>query len=202
VINFAAGIPPASAVTAPGVNPAPPGNVAAAAVRFTHPTRDALNRACNTAPPRQIHNWRGYDWETDDRGRVKHVSGSVELVRHNRVTTDDVTTWSIGRGTDAKLGDVGFHLVGDLFNGPINFLNVVPGNGRRRGMLKNLNTGIYAKWERGIKRELMQGHRVELRIDAVYHAGNATTRPDAFQCVHRVNNGSWNVAVFRNQAGG
>ena len=51
-------------------------------------------------------------------------------------------------GNEGLESDVGFHLIGDQFNGPINRLNVVQGNGKPIDGLKNLNTSAYAKLEK------------------------------------------------------
>jgi hypothetical protein len=55
----------------------------------------------------------------------------------------------LGKVPGSQPGDVGFHLIGHQFGGPINPLNVVPGNGQplplaAGGRLTNINQGRYS----------------------------------------------------------
>jgi hypothetical protein len=162
-----------------------------------------FNRAANHAKPDTDYHYGNYTWSTDAEGRVSSVEGCVTLDKNGRVPTDGVDTTSIGKSKDSQPGDVGFHLVGDQFNGPVNRLNVVPGNGVTQGELKSLNLSGYKRWENevsGLARD--PNNTVEIRVEASYKASNTTTRPDAFNASYRVNGGDWVTSVFRNRAGG
>jgi RHS repeat-associated protein len=161
---------------------------------------DEFNRAANSPEKNSKYIYGSYVWETDSLGRVSSVQGVIDLTAHNRDYTDGVKTTSIGKSSGVS-GDVGFHLIGDQFNGPINRLNVVPGNGVSDGENMSLNLSGYKTWEGNIAK-LAENKTVEVQIQPVYNAGNLTTRPDSFNAMHRVNNGEWVTRVFRNVAGG
>lgn len=163
-----------------------------------------FNRAANHAEPNSAYDYGGYKWTTDASGRVESVEGRVSLNKvDGRAGTDGVSTTSIGHGADAKDGDIGFHMIGDQFNGPTNRLNVVPGNGTPANGLANLNQGAYASWERQVKNLAKEpGNSVEVRVEARYNGSNTGSRPDAFVAKYRVNGGEWVNTIFRNRAGG
>ncbi|MCG8317040.1 MAG: DNA/RNA non-specific endonuclease [Pseudomonadales bacterium] len=171
---------------------------------------DDFNRAANAPAAEranQILEHGNYRWTTDDRGRVTSAEGTVDLTNHQRQTTDGVTTTTIGR--EGITGDIGFHLIGNQFNGPINRVNVVPGNGRPVDLpdgthLSNLNQGRYASEFENRIRELASdpNNTVEIRIEPIYRRGNDTMRPDEFFTAYRVNGGDWVENSFMNRAGG
>jgi len=69
-------------------------------------------------------------------------------------------------GKEGAPSDVGFHLIGDRFNGPTNRLNVVAGNGKPLADgLPNLNQGAYKRFENRVAHLASDPHNtVELRI--------------------------------------
>ena len=163
---------------------------------------DEFNRAANQAEPNTTYQFGNYAWSTDDQARIVHVEGKVKLKKHGRKTTDQVTTTAIGKSADAQPGDVGFHLVGDQFDGPINRLNVVPGNGVSFGELKALNLSAYKSWEKEVA-VLAQTHDdLTIRIKAKFNKSNGTTRPDVFEVAYHTGDGKWEKTLLRNQAGG
>lgn len=186
---------PAATGTTAQIVPPPPKKT------FVFDDPDAFNRAARNPEPNAIYRFSSYAWETDDRGRVAKVDGRINLKKHGRQTTDGVTTVSIGQSEDALPGDVGFHLIGDQFDGPINNLNVVAGNGVSLGQLKALNLSGYKRWENKIAKLARQG-TVTVRIKAVYSSGNHKTRPDVITAEYQDNEGRWVKSVFRNKAGG
>lgn len=150
---------------------------------------------------------RTYKWTTDAQGRIIKAEGVVDLTDHGRVTTDGVTTTVIGNeGLD---GDVGFHLIGNQFNGPINRINVVEGNGIPLDLpdgtrVTNLNQGRYSSEFETKVRELASNpnNNVEISIEPLYLPGNTTNRPDVFLTKYRNNGGEWIENEFENRAGG
>lgn len=162
---------------------------------------ETFNRAANHAQPDTVYRFGNYEWETDGQSRVARVEGQIQLKKHGRHTTDGVTTVSIGQSPDAEDGDVGFHLIGDQFDGPINNLNVVPGNGVSLGQLKSLNLSGYKRWENNIAKLARQG-QVTVRIEAIYSSGNTTTRPNRFVAAYQDAQGKWVKTLFNNKAGG
>ena len=92
----------------------------------------------------------------------------------------------IGNSADAASTDVGFHLIGHWFGGPVNKLDVVPGNGKPIGdRLANLNQGEYATMERMLRDAVLDKNitSVDVKIAPKYWSGNTSTRPDQFTVV-------------------
>ncbi len=162
-----------------------------------------FNRMAENPLPNTTYEYGSYAWRTDSKGRVDQVSGTIDPKDHGRQTTDSITTTKIGNDKGSKSGDVGFHLIGNQFNGPINRLNVVPGNGKPSNGVANLNQGAYAsKFESKVKALAAAGKKVEVRIEPIYRSGNNTTRPDTIRTSYRIENGTWRTRTFKNQAGG
>jgi hypothetical protein len=137
-----------------------------------------------------------YSWTTDAKGRTIEAEGQVELNPAGRDTTlqDQI-------GKEGEPTDVGFHLIGDRFNGPTNRLNVVPGNGKPlTDGLPNLNQGAYKRFENQVAKLAADPHNmVEVRVRPEYNPGNLTNRPDGFAAAYRVNGGDWIEREFVNK---
>jgi hypothetical protein len=141
----------------------------------------ALKAAAEHAAPNTRYEFGTYSWTTDARGRTIEADGEVELTPARR---DNPLQNEIGK--EGAPTDVGFHLIGDRFNGPTNRLNVVPGNGKPLSDgLPNLNQGPYKAFENSIRPQ--------------YNASNLTTRPDEFNAAYRVNGGKWIEREFVNK---
>jgi hypothetical protein len=166
---------------------------------------DDFNRAANNASPNTRYEFGDSSWTTDDLGRTIEARGNVQLQKaNNRSGIDGVSTTAIGK--QGVNGDVGFHLIGDQFNGATNKLNVVPGNGKRvdANGPSNLNQGAYAKFERQVKIQKQDNPNanVEMRIVPQYKKSNTTNRPDAFEASYRLDDGRWVDYFFKNKQGG
>ena len=168
---------------------------------------EGFNQAANgpaAGRANQVLEFGTYKWTTDSLGRVTKAEGKVDLTPHGR-KTNGVTTTEIGK--EGKQGDIGFHLIGDQFNGPINRVNVVPGNGvRGQGAdgksAPNLNQGAYAKHFETPVKELAKdpAKNVEMKVEPVYR--DSSTRPQEFLASYRVDNGAWVENTFANRPGG
>jgi DNA/RNA non-specific endonuclease len=156
----------------------------------------ALKAAAEHAAPNTRYELGNYSWTTDAKGRTIEAEGQVELTPAGR---DRDLQSEIGK--EGAPTDVGFHLIGDRFNGPTNRLNVVPANGEPLADgLPNLNQGPYKAFENQIAKLASDPHNtVELRIRPQYNAGNLTNRPDEFNVGYRVNGGKWIEREFVNK---
>lgn len=112
-------------------------------------------------------------------------------------------------GNEGALEDVGFHYVGNQFDGPINRLNVAPGSGRsitlqNGDILKNLNQSRYVTDFENPVADIYRetGQPVPIRIEPIYNEGNLTARPDAFKASYQSPDGNWTRVLFENRAGG
>jgi len=157
---------------------------------------DAFKAAAEHAAPNTKYEFGSYSWTTDARGRTVQAEGEVELTPAGR---DTGLQEQIGK--EGAPSDVGFHLIGDRFNGPTNRLNVVAGNGKPLADgLPNLNQGAYKRFENQVAQLASDPHNtVELRIQPQYSPSNLTTRPDGFSAAYRVNGGDWIEREFVNK---
>lgn len=151
-----------------------------------------FNRAANNAAPNTRYEYGSYSYTTDANGRVAVAEGTIDLTPAGRNDPD------LQRqiGNEGRPTDVGFHIIGDRFNGQTNRLNVVQGNGVPLGDgLPNLNQGPYKRFENQIAEIASQpGNTVEVRISANYDPANTSVRPDSFTAQYRVNGGAWRTA--------
>jgi hypothetical protein len=176
------------------------GRAADSAANATHVVQlddaAALKAAAEHPAPNTRYDFGNYSWTTDARGRPIVAEGRVELTPAER---DAALQEQIGK--EGAPTDVGFHLIGDRFNGPTNRLNVVPGNGKPLGDgLPNLNQGAYKRFENQIAKLAADPHNaVDVRVMSRYDAGNLTTRPDEFAVAYRVNDGRWIEREFVNK---
>jgi hypothetical protein len=169
----------------------------AAAPRVVHlDDADAFKAAAEHATPNTTYEFGSYSWSTDAEGRTIQAEGEVELTPAGR---DNPLQEQFGK--EGAPTDVGFHLVGDRFNGPTNRLNVVAGNGKPLDDgLPNLNQGAYKRFENQVAQLASDPHNtVEMRIQPQYSPGNLTTRPDGFAAAYRVNGGDWIEREFVNK---
>jgi hypothetical protein len=157
---------------------------------------DAFKAAAEHAAPNTTYEFGSYSWTTDAEGRTIQAEGEVELTPAGR---DTGLQEQIGK--EGAPSDVGFHLIGDRFNGPTNRLNVVAGNGKPLADgLPNLNQGAYKRFENQVAQLAADPHNtVELRIQPQYNPGNLTSRPDGFSAAYRVNSGDWIEREFVNK---
>ncbi len=151
-----------------------------------------FNRAANNPLPNTRYEYGTYSYTTDTNGRVATAEGTIDLTPAGRNDPD------LQRqiGAEGRPTDVGFHIIGDRFNGKTNRLNVVQGNGVPLGDgIPNLNQGAYKRFENQINDIASQpGNSVEVRITANYDPANSTVRPDSFTAQYRVNGGAWRTA--------
>lgn len=173
---------------------------------------DDFNRAAQNPVRNTRYEYGGYAWTTDSRGRVAEIEGMATPVSGTPryVTPGTLNQAQLGQVSGAQPGDVGFHLVGHQFGGPINPLNVVPGNGKPLplaggGRLTNINQGRYSSEFEAAVAQLSRatGAPVPVRISVSYGAGNMTVRPDAFTERYQLPSGRWEeLPRFLNRAGG
>lgn len=158
---------------------------------------DDFNRAANNAQPNSIYQYGNYSYTTDARGRVTAAEGRAQINPAGR--NDPSLQTAIGH--EGKSTDVGFHMIADVLGGQTNRLNVVPGNGRPLGDgVANLNTGQYAQFERTVRGIAADpAKNVEIRVEARYHEGNTTNRPDEFVASYRVDGGRWREQTMINK---
>jgi len=168
---------------------------------------DTFNRAANNPFPNTSYKYGGITWTTDNLSRVSTIEGEVSLKNHGRYVTPGEPNATV-IGYSGALEDVGFHFIGNQFDGPINRLNVIPGSGRSvtlsdRTLLKNLNQSRYKiDFENPVAEIYRQtGKNVPVGIKVIYNRDTKTSRPDFFEVKYQ-KDGRWLTTPFENKAGG
>jgi YD repeat-containing protein len=176
--------------------------------KFSFDNVDDFNRAANKALPNSRYEFGGNVWITDSKGRVARIEASALLKAHGRhETIGEISARQIGH--EGTAGDIGFHLFADQFGGPVNRLNVVPGNGRAETLpdgtvLKNLNGSDYkVRFENRVAEIGRATEKpVAVKIEPGYLPGNFGSRPDIISASYQLRSGKWVVVRFNNKAGG
>lgn len=110
----------------------------------------------------------GHAYVTDTTGRVKEVSGTLDLTTMDRNLYQQCTTGKCG-----NVGDEGGHLIASSLGGAGDKINIVP-------QAATLNRGDWRDMERYFKQELDAGKAVSVKIDVGYPPGGGV-RPSEFK---------------------
>jgi len=156
---------------------------------------DTFNDAANDAQPHTSYTYNGHTYTTDAAGRSATVKGKLEHKPHGRHGASLQTKI----GNEGRKHDVGFHLIGDQFNGAINRLNVLMGNGKPIRGKPNLNTGSFKQIETIWRKALDAGKEVEVKLRPVYDTDSK--RPDRFEISYKIGKGKWTTETLENTAG-
>lgn len=137
--------------------------------------------------PKATYVRNGYEYVTDEAGRVAHVGGDL------RLDTGMRTSHQTEVGQVGLPGDEGGHLIGSRFGGTPEGVNLVPQN-------MNLNRGAWKRMENDWAMALDQGKSVKVDIRLLYPPGNSA-RPAVFEVQYWID-GQRRIKTFRNQPGG
>ena len=137
-----------------------------------------------------------YSYETDDLGRVVRVKASLALsiadVEYRDKRYRNATTQAkYGGGAELPEYDGG-HLVGTLFQGPAEKVNVVPQFSKQ-----NRGGGKWHQMEKKWRHELRKGNTVDVEIQVVYDDDGQV--PTTLIATTRVNDGEPDLKVFPNK---
>jgi hypothetical protein len=141
--------------------------------------------------PNNTYEINGYCYDTDEKGRISHVSGQLQRKDHDGRPPIKDSMDKIGKG-DQRASDDRGHLVADRFQGGDGLENIVP-------MDSELNRhGDYRKLEDMLADALKDGATVHMDIEITYD-GNSN-RPSGFQ-VTVVIDGEKDVYYLKNGEG-
>lgn len=117
-----------------------------------------------------------YTYQTDDKGRIKSVSGELKLCAGERNSYAQSHAGREDRRTknDPNGPDDGGHLIATVFNGDGGLDNLVPMN-------RNLNRGSWEQMEKDWAKLLDDGYKVEVSISVQY--SDDKSRPSKFIAV-------------------
>lgn len=138
--------------------------------------------------PNNEYTINGYDYKTDDQGRIVSAEGQLHMKnRQGRLTIKD-SIEDIGKGDQRPTDDRG-HLIGDQFDGSNGLENIVPQDSK-------INQGIFRAFENQLADEVKSGKNVRVSIEPVYE-GNSR-RPEALVVTYSID-GEVGMLVFPNQ---
>jgi WXG100 family type VII secretion target len=140
--------------------------------------------------PSTTYTRNGYEYATDDAGRINRVSGEL------RLETAPRTPHQTEVGRMGKLGDEGGHLIGSQFGGTPEGVNLVP----QSGWLNRGKNSSWAKMEREWAGALSEGKAVNVDIVLTYPRGE-TMRPSRFTVRYEID-GLPKILTIPNKGGG
>lgn len=131
---------------------------------------------------------KGYDYKTDDKGRLISAEGKLRL----RDPDYDRNMEDIRRidSQEYRTNDDKGHLIAHRFGGSDTLANLVPMN-------KQLNQFDYKKMEDYLEDCVENGADVVLKVEPIYE--NASTRPTEFK-VTNIIDGEKEVIIFKNES--
>ena len=137
--------------------------------------------------PNNKYEINGYNYETDDKGRITSAEGKLYIKdREERLTIKD-SLETIGKG-DQKEGDDRGHLIGDQFNGSNGLENMIPQDA-------NINRKDYRNFENELAKEVKDGKEVYVKIEVIY--SEDSRRPEALVVNYSID-GKESTRVFKN----
>ena len=131
---------------------------------------------------------RGYQYETDDQGRVVSAEGQLRM-RDPSYERDMEDVRKID-GQEYKSTDDRGHLIGHQFDGSDKLENLVP-------MDAKLNQGDFVKLENTLADAVKDGADVKLKVEPVYEGDSA--RPAEFRVTYSID-GDKDTVVFKNES--
>lgn len=145
---------------------------------------EASEKLVGKLKPNTEYMENGYRSVSDEMGRLKKISGELQLKPATRDLAAQNTARSMGLATD----DAG-HMIGARFNGPSGLPNLVPQNA-------HLNRGAWKKMENQFEKHLREGSKVSVDVRPNYTGSNL--RPDSFSVRYRVDDGRTYTKYFEN----
>ncbi|MDR1978126.1 MAG: DNA/RNA non-specific endonuclease [Synergistaceae bacterium] len=138
--------------------------------------------------PNTEYELKGYQYKTDNLGRIISAEGEVKLAPGER----DPYAQRTAGGVDRRATDDGGHLIADRFGGDGGSGNLVP-------MDAKLNRGEFKKMENDIAAAKADGKEVSLKVEPQYSDNSA--RPTSFTVTYSID-GEVSKRVFSNSPEG
>ena len=131
---------------------------------------------------------RGYEYETDDQGRVVSAEGQLRMKDPGyERNMEDVRKMD---GQEYRTTDDRGHLIGHQFDASDRLENLVP-------MDAKLNQGDFVKLENTLADAVKDGADVRLKVEPVYEGDSA--RPSEFRVTYSID-GDKDAVVFKNES--
>ena len=147
---------------------------------FEHMEYDKDNKQWKLKPNIE-YEVNGYNYKTDDLGRIEHVEGDLRLKDEGRDSLN-------AKIEDKWEGDDRGHIVGDRFYGSNQIDNIV-------AQWSSLNRGEYKSMEDMFAKALAD--KKSVKVDYYLTYGDDTKRPDGFMVEYEID-GQKDIRVFDN----
>lgn len=140
--------------------------------------------------PNNEYTSHGYDYKTDDKGRIFEAHGKLRVTDEERGALN-------AKVEDMKDGDERGHIISAKNDASDRVDNLV-------AMTKDLNDGEYKTFEKSLNDLVKEGHDVDVTYTPVYNEGNESKRPDGIAVTYTVDgskdgeNGETYCRVFDN----
>lgn len=135
---------------------------------------------------KNTYSLNGYEYKTDDKGRIKSAEGDLHKTDRNNKKTINENIKGIEDGDDKG------HIIADTFDGQNDLGNLVPMDG-------NLNKGDYKSMELQLKKALENGSDVHVKVQPRYSGDSS--RPDSFKVTYSID-GVETTKIFKNVPNG
>ncbi|HFQ5369245.1 DNA/RNA non-specific endonuclease [Vibrio vulnificus] len=120
-----------------------------------------------------------YSYKTDELGRVKSVSGKLELNKVDRNTYQQSKAGKTDGIKDGLVDDEGGHLIASIFKGPGEQINYAAMNG-------NLNKGAWKRMENKWAEALSGNPPKEVKVEINSIFKGESKRPTAFEIIYEI----------------
>ncbi|MBC1235178.1 DNA/RNA non-specific endonuclease [Listeria booriae] len=144
--------------------------------------------------PNVKYNSNGYNYQTDDLGRISSADANLTLKKGTRNTKHQLEAGGENRvKAPSTQGDHGGHLIGTQFDGSPLLDNIVAMNG-------NVNVSAYKKLENTWASSLRNGSEVHVNIKPVYMG--ESKRPIRFDIKYKIDGQKYEDQLFNEYGGG
>ena len=137
--------------------------------------------------PNQDYDVNGYNYKTDNNGRIKEVEGELKLEKGGRSPYAQRT---VGKSDGRLTDDQGGHLIGDQFGGAGGKENLVPMDAQ----VNNYHKGEWGQMEKNWAEQLKNGKSVKVKIQPIY--SDNTIRPSAFKITETIDGITEKLTIF------
>ncbi len=132
----------------------------------------------------------GYQYKTDEMGRISEAKGKLHLKQHEGYKNITDSLHDIGKGDENARTDDKGHLIGDQFGGSDGMENAIPQD-------MSINRGAYKTLENELAAQVKSGNDVRVKIEPIY--SGASRRPDGISVTYSIN-GEKSIRIFPNRS--
>ncbi len=139
--------------------------------------------------PNSEYTINGYDYKTDEKGRIIEAGGKLRMKKHTGYKSIKDSLNDIGKGDENEKTDDKGHLVGDQFGGINRLENAVAQDA-------TINRVDYKRLEDRLADRVKNGDDVRVLIEPVYEGDS--NRPAAISFTYSIN-GDVSIQIFPNR---